>query len=679
MRTSLPANKTLLAGCLALAASICVSLAAAQSAAATSPISVPNSKGAGPISQSSDPRNFDASQFGQRVTLGPNWLFAPGDNPAYASPTFDDSGWKVISTDRELADYGIRNIHYGWYRIHVHLRAGATNLAIGVERIYGAYEVYANGVRVGSNGDIAGMIRFSQRALVTFSVPDSLLTSQNDLVVAVRFSLGASGVRGLGTSTPIQTRSTIAPAGIYLLSRDEAPRDVSYANAHNTYDDLLLGGLALLAGLVALALCLALRSQREYLAVTVYLLASAGNYAVWLWEDSWAYTLPAYWLVALLQGIGNVAIIEFVRLVLGRRRSRWLVTLQVAASVAPFGVLLAVSGIGGSIYLGFFTYFLPVLLVDILLLVMLLLGWRRGNRDARVLLPAVLVRGFGQYWSFLNSLAFYIHIFATQHTLPALLIGSYRFTLADIGDFVFYLTMLLFLVLRTVAIARERAHAAAELEAAHTTQQLLLARSSQPTPGFHVESVYHPASEVGGDFFLVSSTPNGGLVAIVGDVSGKGLIAAMRVAMILGVLRRETSFEPAEVLHNLNEALQTSDEPGFTTACCVKVDADGSYTIANAGHIAPYIDGREIATPPSLPLGVKAQQQYTPVFGKLAADQKIVLLSDGVVEARSSSGELLGFHRLPALTIKSAREIADTAKSFGQEDDITVVTMARIA
>ncbi len=87
----------------------------------------------------------------------------------------------------------------------------------------------------------------------------------------------------------------------------------------------------------------------------------------------------------------------------------------------------------------------------------------------------------------------------------------------------------------------------------------------------------------------------------------------------------------------------------------------------------------EIATPPSLPLGVKAQQQYTPVFGKLAEGQKIVLLSDGVVEARSSSGELLGFNRLPTLTVKSAREIADTAKSFGQEDDITVVTLARIA
>jgi hypothetical protein len=365
--------------------------------------------------------------------------------------------------------------------------------------------------------------------------------------------------------------------------------------------------------------------------------------------------------------------------VLGRPRSRWLLTLQVAAFVAPFGTLLAASGIGGSVYLGFFTFFLPILLVDILLAVMLLRGWRRGNREARVLLPAVLVLGFAQYWSFLNSLAFFLHIFATVHVLPALLIGSYRFTLGDIGDFVFFVTMLLFLVLRTVAIARERAHAAAELEAARTTQQLLLARSSQPTPGFHVESVYHPASEVGGDFFLVSSTPNSGLVAIIGDVSGKGLIAAMRVAMILGVLRRESSFEPAEVLHNLNEALLTPDEPGFTTACCVKIDQDGRYTLANAGHISPYIDGHEIATPPSLPLGVKAHQQYTPVSGKLASDQKIVLLSDGVVEARSTAGELLGFDRLATLTLKPAREIADTAKSFGQEDDITVLTLARIA
>ena len=631
-------------------------------------------------SGSDDPRHVDASQFGERISLGPNWLFSPHDNPAYASPTFDDSAWMIVSTDKPLLSYGIRDIPYCWYRIHFHLRPGSRNLAIGIERTYGSYEVYVNGVRVGANGDMSGLIHFGQRTLVSFPVSDSLLTPQGDSVLALRFSVDASSTaHGRGTSSPLRTDNPPTASGVYLLSREAVSREISYANAHVTYDDILLGGLSLLVGLVALALCLAMRSQREYLAATIYLLASTAFYFVWFWDDTHAYAMPTYVLVAILHGIANFAIIEFVRLVLGRSRTRWLLALQVAAFLAGFGPLLAIAGIGGSVYLGFFTFYLPLLLVDTLLLVMLVRGWRRGNREARVLLPAVVVLSFGQYWGFFNTLAFYVHIFPTAHLLPVLPIGSYRFTIVDSEDFVFYVTMLLFLVLRTVAIARERAHAAAELEAAHTTQQLLLARSSQPTPGFQVESVYHPASEVGGDFFLVSSSPNGGLIAIVGDVSGKGLIAAMRVAMILGVLRREDSWEPAVVLHNLNEALLTHEEHGFTTACCVRIEQDGRYTLANAGHLYPYIDGKEILTGPGLPLGISSDQRYTPVSGVLQPGQKIVLVSDGVVEARSASGELLGFDRLAPLTLKSAREIADTAKAFGQQDDITALTLARTA
>jgi serine phosphatase RsbU (regulator of sigma subunit) len=235
--------------------------------------------------------------------------------------------------------------------------------------------------------------------------------------------------------------------------------------------------------------------------------------------------------------------------------------------------------------------------------------------------------------------------------------------------------MLLFLVLRTVSIARERAHAAAELEAARTTQQLLLARSSQSTPGFKVESVYYPASEVGGDFFLVSPGADGSLIAIVGDVSGKGIIAAMRVAMILGVLRREDSRSPSQSLRNLNQALYTRDDAGFTTACCVLIDRNGLCTVANAGHLAPYIDGKEMAVPPSLPLGVTEDAHFEDVTMKLDPGQSLVLLSDGVVEARNAAGELFGFERTAALSTESADQIAHAAKQFGQEDDITVLTL----
>ncbi|HZC44547.1 MAG TPA: PP2C family protein-serine/threonine phosphatase, partial [Acidobacteriaceae bacterium] len=115
---------------------------------------------------------------------------------------------------------------------------------------------------------------------------------------------------------------------------------------------------------------------------------------------------------------------------------------------------------------------------------------------------------------------------------------------------------------------------------------------------------------------------------------------------------------------------------GFTTACCVRIALSGEYAIANAGHIAPYISGREVNTPPALPLGLLADQGYELVHGRMAALARLVLLSDGVPEARAHSGELYGFERLPSLTQMSAREIAEAAQRFGQEDDITVLTLA---
>lgn len=227
-----------------------------------------------------------------------------------------------------------------------------------------------------------------------------------------------------------------------------------------------------------------------------------------------------------------------------------------------------------------------------------------------------------------------------------------------------------------VETARERAAYAAELQAASTVQQLLLQSASRPTPGFQVDSVYLPASEVGGDFFFVSPAPDGSLTAIVGDVSGKGLPAAMRVAMILGALRRETSHDPGNILAGLNNALVAHGQLGFTTACCVRISLSGEYAIANAGHISPYISGREVNTPPALPLGLLAEQTYELVHGYLAASERLVLLSDGVPEARADGGELYGFERLPSLTLMSARDIAEAAQRFGQEDDITVLTLA---
>ena len=149
----------------------------------------------------------------------------------------------------------------------------------------------------------------------------------------------------------------------------------------------------------------------------------------------------------------------------------------------------------------------------------------------------------------------------------------------------------------------------------------------------------------------------------------------MRVAMILGAIRRESSYNPGEILVGLNDVLIAQGQLGFTTACCVRISIDGTFALANAGHIAPYVSGIEIESPPSLPLGIAENQSYEMVCGTLLPGERIVLLSDGVPEARSSSGELYGFDRLRNLTRSSPSDIAEVARRFGQEDDITVLAI----
>jgi serine phosphatase RsbU (regulator of sigma subunit) len=152
----------------------------------------------------------------------------------------------------------------------------------------------------------------------------------------------------------------------------------------------------------------------------------------------------------------------------------------------------------------------------------------------------------------------------------------------------------------------------------------------------------------------------------------------MRVSMILGILLRETSREPAAILSALNEALLTQGEMGFTTACCLHLQPDGRYTAANAGHISPYLDGAECETLPSLPLGLAPDQEYGTSHGMLLPGQRLVLMSDGVPEARAANGELFGFERLPELTLRPGSEIAAIAQAYGQDDDITVLSLALV-
>jgi serine phosphatase RsbU (regulator of sigma subunit) len=115
---------------------------------------------------------------------------------------------------------------------------------------------------------------------------------------------------------------------------------------------------------------------------------------------------------------------------------------------------------------------------------------------------------------------------------------------------------------------------------------------------------------------------------------------------------------------------------GFTTCLVLRADADGALTMANAGHLPPYCDGEELAVESGLPLGLDAQSTYDEAKFELRPGAQLTLLTDGVVEARSTTGELFGFARAQAWSRKNAEQIVEAARAFGQDDDITVVTLA---
>ena len=623
-----------------------------------------------------NPRHFDAWYIGSAVVLGPDWLFSAGDNPAYASPGYDDSSWKTVSLQQPVESYAPGNTHFGWYRIHIldqpNLRRqlSMNTLAVSTQYVSGGYELYFNGVRIGAaESKVPGFK--SQEYTEIFDVPDSAAAPHGDVVIAIRLTFNRTGPNGVGTNTPFR------PYSVIFGTRDAATREASWVIAHETFVLFMLAGLALVVGLVALALYLAMRNRLEYLAIAISLLALSAQGAMVAVHHLHLFTFEGYFLETFFLSINVVAGAEFVRLLLHLRRSGWFLAMEIAAFLGYFGTAPGMLGTSSGIT-GMFVYFAPALTLNTVLPVLLFLGLRRGNRDARVILPVTAVVSIANYWNFFNTIISALHLPLHIADLPSANIGSYSMYFWEMYWAVYDVTILLFLVLRTIGIAREGARTAAELEAARAVQQVLVPQEIPAIPGFALASVYRPAGQVGGDFFQIVPALSGGALAVIGDVSGKGMPAAMTVSLLVGTFRTLAHYSegPAEILAAMNTRMLARSHGGFTTCLVLHADAKGTVTIANAGHIAPYVAGEELSLESGLPLGLAADSRYVESIFQLREGQQLTLVTDGVVEARDKRGALFGFERTASLSAQSAEAIAQAAQAFGQEDDITTITLA---
>jgi hypothetical protein len=649
---------------------------------------------------------FDASNLGSSRLLDKGWRVGILADSSPAAPDFDDASWAIRNAQDSFADVpeqdqpahgptGNSNSNrasghqhmFAWFRLHIKLAPNHGPLALLIELPVSqnasiplamegpGVDVYANGKLIQPEGPHGDSPQRYQQISRIYNL--NLAPNDTSLTLVVRTLYVPFGIGSYN--------SFFSKRSLRLGNQDDLEHSLELWSTHSLFERLprLVNSILLVVlALFLFALYFSQKGHVEYLWLALHELAQAPIGFVDLAGSSARVDQLWYAAVVLqLVLISAYLFFEFLVAFLSLPRRwyiRWLrYTAPVLACVGPtlllvghstaIGILLAVVLLFSSLWI------LGWLLFNFLTLISATL---HRNFEAGLLLFPLLLNMVGMIEPVLTTgmTDWSGHAYHSPLTIQA---GPIPIHFASIADFTGIFVIVLIIFVRFLRIHRDQERVSSELAAARSVQELMIPHEKLLTPGFEVDSIYNPANEVGGDFFHVQPTGDGGLLVIIGDVAGKGMKAAMNVSMLMGALRRTPERSPAKILESLNRVLTGSES--FTTCQAAWFGANGELVLANAGHLPPYLNSQEIALPGSLPLGVLPDNTYEEVRLYLHPGDRMLLISDGVVEARLPSGELFGFDRVHNLSNQSAFYIADAAKAFGQEDDITVLTIRRLA
>jgi hypothetical protein len=620
------------------------------------------------------------------LNLDGPWRFQQGDDLEWALPGFDDSNWPSVNLSQPLSSQGIDPYTgYAWYRLHLQPQQlgqfsglsakQATQLLVSSESV-GQLALYVNGVEVGQT---QGM---TERPSMYLSPPFAVQLSAPDAagarVLAIRTWAGPTVTVQRGLVGKLQFGTSLDIADQLALANGRQ------WNEH-AISGLFVAFLFLGATVLGTALYFSQRSHSEYLWLALLCISVAAEGAADAAFGLALVPLSIYRVFAICTGrIFMVITLEFVfRFTAGKSGSKSLRTVRIAQGcflllpVLYFVQLIETYEI--------FSVAAEVVFCS-MVCVLLFRAWRKGQADAGVmLLPFFFAASADSADTVLDYAALKSWL-PQQFASHRFHVGPIEYGTGTLAYLIFLTSIVAVILYRFVRVSEEEQRSAAEISAARSVQALLIPTQLPSNRSFMLESAYLPVNGVGGDFFQALPLKDDSLLIVVGDVSGKGLQAAMNSSTLVGALRNELSHDPGTILNHLNHVLLGAvpspgavpgldSAPCFATCLCARVYPDGAMTIANAGHLSPYRDGRELELPPGLPLGVIADSQYEETTFQLSAGDRLVFLSDGVVEATNSQGELFGFERTQQVSHEPARYIAQIAQRFGQTDDITVVSL----
>jgi hypothetical protein len=620
------------------------------------------------------------------------WKFQIGDSPidpatgqpAWAQPDFDDSSWETVDlTPKTPADpfsgtegyqpgWAIKGHSgysgYAWYRIRVVVEADpGQKLAFAAPRIFDdAYQYFLNGRLAGSFGEFhEGRPTYYYEQPKIFPLPPIQGRVQ---VIAFRLWAAPATIDlhpdagGFHLAPLLGTADAVSAQ--YQLGWLAAVR----GNAVWAFT----GFLYLLLAAVSFTLFVLNRTDRVYLWMgAIFFLMSLGGVetALAAWTQSISTPVETWLCYVLLLPLLDFAWVMLFREWFQLERPRWLPLVA--------GVLTLVHALLLAAGLDLLSPLVPSRLITSFLIPAEVTRFFFG-----AILTWLIVRGILKFglegWLLLPGV-----LLAWTGTLLRIPLSYEPFgiylSLQQITGFLLALAMCTLLVRRWIRSSIAQRQMTHEMKQAQEVQQVLIPDAVPQVPSFSIQSVYLPAGQVGGDFFQILPAANGAVLLCIGDVSGKGMPAAMTVSLLVGTLRTLAHYtqRPGEILTAMNQRMLGRSRGGFTTCLVLLATPDGTVTVANAGHIPPYLDDRELSVENGLPLGLAADVTYPETTFEQQPGQQITLVTDGVVEARSASGELYGFERTAQIAGKPAESIAATAKAYGQEDDITVLTLTR--
>jgi hypothetical protein len=631
------------------------------------------------------------------VDLSGPWRFHIGDDLRWAEPGINDtpgqSGWETILPDRPWgAQSHYAYTGFAWYRLYLRISPAPdvkTGFQLLLPRLQDVCEVYWNGRLVGRYGKLPPHPSSPAfNAPAAFNVPDF-----RSGTLAIRVWNGPLGSSSAGdgggiAQTPLvgDSKSIAAYIGTWNYN---FLRATLYINSRNI--------LYFLVAIAAFILWLRRRNETLLLWFSIFAVCPA------IWTSVITMRLPvsgqfSQFMVQPLWALRNVALwfllIDMLHLRSHRGLVRWARILAAVSLTAAFldGCLTYAPANWTSPQTRAWIDGILTMISEpcqLYLLVLVANGFRQKLDSVRWVLAlsaslsqllAVIVAAVQQGQRFTHwTLAQYL-------SSPLLHFGPASFNADTLLDLLVFLSII-YTVYRYIRDQQDRkAILEQELQSARELQQVLIPEKLSTPLGFSISSAYLPALEVGGDFFQIiplDGPAAGSTLIVLGDVSGKGLRAAMAVSLIVGAVRTlaETTSSPAEVLAGLSRRLHGRLQGGFSTCVVLRLDPHGACTLASAGHPAPYFNDKEIDLPGALPLGIDPAIAYEEAVVHFHPGDRCALYTDGLLEARTPSGEIFSFKRLQALFASGADAVqaSEAAVAFGQDDDITVVTLTRLA